>query len=115
MTVTALLALPSVLWAQYKTEVNSFNLTGPYAVSTPLTLDTVDVQGRKFDDKSLLSAIPLEPTASKVFTGQVLPSLSGSRGVGLLTFYVNNSDYLKESIQAVHRRHRGRRGAEPCP
>ena len=91
--------------AQQKTEIRSFNLTGPYAVNVPLALDSVDVQGNKFDDKTLLSALPLNPPNGVPFTGQVLPKLSGSRSVGLLTFYVNNSDYLKGKVEVKGPRH----------
>ena len=85
--------------AQTKTTVTSFNLSGPYAVAKPIAFDTVDVQGKKFDDKSLMSSLALtSPTTSK-FEGQVLPSLEDSRSVGLLSFYVNNSDYLKGKIE----------------
>ena len=35
--------------AQIKTEIKTFNQAGPYAVSAPLGLDTVDVQGKKSD------------------------------------------------------------------
>ena len=84
--------------AQVKTEVTQFNLAGPYAVSAPLSLDTVDVQGRKFDDKSLLGGISLMPAEGRVFSGAVLPSLDNSRSVGTLSFYLNNSDYLKGKV-----------------
>ena len=77
--------------AQVKTEVKEFRQAGPFAVTTPFATDTVNVQGQKFDEKSVLSALPLlaEPTA--VFRGGVLPSLPYSKSVGVLTFYVNNS------------------------
>ena len=85
--------------AQVKTTVSAFRQAGPFAVSKPFAVDTVDVQGKKFDDKSVLSALPIlaEPTAT--FSGQVLPSLSNSRSVGVLTFYLNNSEYLKGKIE----------------
>ena len=45
------LAAAMTATAQIKTEIKAFNQAGPYAVSAPLGLDTVDVQGKKFDDK----------------------------------------------------------------
>ena len=84
--------------AQTKTEIKQFNLSGPYAVSAPIAFDTVNVSGKKFDSKSLLDAIALTSPATGTFNGQVLPSLDNSQGVGLLTFYINNSDYLKGTI-----------------
>ena len=84
--------------AQTNTNIIQFNLSGPYSVATPFALDTVDVQGKKFDDKSLLGNVALTAPAATTFTGAVLPSLDDSKSVGLLTFYVNNSDYLKGKI-----------------
>ncbi len=85
--------------AQVKTEIREFNLSGPYAVQAPLAFDTVDVKGTKFDEKSLMSAIALTSPATGKFSGEVLPSLTENKSVGLLSFYVNNSDYLKGKIE----------------
>ena len=85
--------------AQVKTDITQFNLTGPYAVSAPIAFDTVDVKGNKFDDKSLMDAIALTSPATGKFEGAVVPSLDDSRSVGLLSFFVNNSDYLKGKIE----------------
>ncbi|MBO4718658.1 MAG: S9 family peptidase [Prevotella sp.] len=85
--------------SQVKTDITQFNLAGPHAVTTPVAFDTVDVQGKKYDDKTLLNAVSLSSPVTKLFDGQVLPSLEDSRSVGLLTFYVNNSDYLKGKIE----------------
>ena len=85
--------------SQVKTDITQFNLSGPYTVVSPVAFDTVDVQGKKFDDKTLLNAVSLSSPVTKMFDGQVLPSLGDSRSVGLLTFYVNNSDYLKGKLE----------------
>jgi dipeptidyl aminopeptidase/acylaminoacyl peptidase len=85
--------------AQVKTDIREFNQAGPFAVSVPFVMDTVDVQGKKFDDKSLMGSIALTAPATGKFSGAVLPSLDDSRSVGLLSFYVNNSDYLKGKIE----------------
>ena len=85
--------------SQVKTDITQFNLSGPYAVVAPVAFDTVDVQGKKYDDKTLMNAMSLSSPASRMFDGQVLPSLEESRSVGLLSFYVNNSDYLKGKIE----------------
>ena len=84
--------------AQEKTEVKSFNLAGPYAVAAPVAFDSVDVKGQKFDEKSMLGAVALTSPATSQFAGAVLPSLEASKSVGVLSFYVNNSDYLKGKI-----------------
>jgi len=91
-------AMNSPLLAQEKTVVREFNLSGPYVVTAPAAFDTVDVQGKKFDDKSLLKSLLLTAPVTGTFDGVVLPSLEDSRSVGLLTFYINNKDYLKGKI-----------------
>ena len=85
--------------AQVKTEVTAFRQAGPFAVTSPFATDTVDVQGKKFDEKSLLGAVALSSPTTNVFNGEVLPSLEDSRSVGLLSFYVNNADYVKGKIE----------------
>ena len=85
--------------AQVKTTVTEFRQAGPFAVAAPFANDTVDVQGKKFDDKSVLSALPIQAEPTAVFNGDVLPSLSDSRSVGVLTFFVNNADYVKGKIE----------------
>ena len=85
--------------AQVKTTVTEFRLSGPFAVTTPFATDTVDVQGKKFDDKSVMSALPLQSENQTVFQGGLLPSLDDSKSVGVLTFYVNNADYVKGKVE----------------
>ena len=99
------LAAAMTATAQIKTEITAFNQAGPYAVSAPLGLDTVNVQGKKFDDASLMSSIALTSPVTGRFVGQVLPSLSKSKSVGLLSFYVNNRDYLKGKIEVKGPKH----------
>ena len=96
-------ALASV--AQVKTAVTEFNIAGPYAVAAPFGVDTVDVQGKKFDPNSLMSAIALTSQPTGKFSGQVLPSLADSKSVGLLSFYLNNSSYLKGKIEVKGPKH----------
>lgn len=84
--------------AQVKTEIREFNLSGPYVVQAPLAFDTVDVKGAKFDEKSLMGSIALSSPISGRFSGEVLPSMPDKKSVGLLSFYINNSDFIKGKI-----------------
>lgn len=84
--------------AQQKTVVTDFNQAGPFAVAAPWAADSVDVQGKKFDPKSMLSALPLQTASQTVFYGGLLPSLTDSKSVGVLSFYVNNSSYVKGKV-----------------
>ena len=98
LMLSSALLMAICVHAQVKTEIREFNHAGPYAVTAPLALDTVDMQGKKFDEKSWLSAVPLASPATGRFSAEVLPSLPDSKSVGLLTFYVNNSDFIKGKI-----------------
>ena len=85
--------------AQQKVTVTEFLQAGPFAVTEPFATDTVDVQGKKYDEKSVLSALPLQVEPSGIFNGSILPSLKGSKSVGILSFYINNADYVKGKIE----------------
>jgi dipeptidyl aminopeptidase/acylaminoacyl peptidase len=85
--------------AQEKVAVTEFLQAGPFAVTAPFAADTVDVNGKKFDDKSVLTALPLQSENNGVFRGGRLPSLDDSRSVGVLTFFVNNRDYVKGKVE----------------
>ncbi len=86
--------------AQQKTEVREFNLTGPYAVVSPFAADTVDVNGKKFDEKSVMGGLDLSNvTTTRVWRSQLLPSLDEEKSVGMLTFYMNNSSFLKAKLE----------------
>ena len=92
------LALGISALAQEKIQVKEFNLAGPFAVTAPVGMDSVDVNGKKFDEKSLMENLSLSVEPTTVFRGQVLPSLKDRKSVGVLSFYVNNQDYVKGSV-----------------
>lgn len=94
-----LLAFALSASAQQKTEVTEFNLAGPFKVTAPLKFDTVDVKGNKYDEKSQLASLALKAEPTTVFSGKVLPKIEGERSVGVLTFYMTNSDYLKGKLK----------------
>jgi len=102
LVLSGLLALGGAVHAQVKTEIGAFNVSGPYAVTTPVALDTVDVKGQRYDAASGLNALALSsPPTGKCVGGELLPSLPDSRSVGLLSFYVNNSDYVKGKLEVT--------------
>ena len=78
--------------AQVKTTVTEFNMAGPFAVQAPVGMDSVDVNGKKFDENSLMDNLSLSVEPTTVFSGQVLPSLKDSKSVGVLSFYINNKE-----------------------
>lgn len=88
------------LSAQQTTEIKEFNLAGPYAVDVPYAADTVDVNGKKFDELSMLNGLPLsETSATTVYRGTLLPSLEKQKSVGILSFYINNTGYVKGKLK----------------
>ncbi len=104
----ALLLMPFSMQAQEKTEIRQFLHAGPFAVTAPLALDTVDVQGKKFDETSWLNGALPRTTVSplpRTYSGALLPSLPDSRSVGLLSFYVNNRDFLKGKVTVSGPKH----------
>ena len=104
--LNVLLVLPMMLMAQQTTPIREFNLCGPYAVSAPFASDTVDVNGRKFDEQSLLNAVGLKEDApATVYKEVLVPSLSDQKSVGVLSFYVNNTDYLKGRLEVKGLKH----------
>lgn len=94
-----LLLIGGMAMAQVKTEVKKFNLVGPYAVSMPHATDTVNVKGEKFDENTLLDDVSLTSPVSSIFDGILLPSQSDKKSVGVLSFYLNNTEYLKAQIE----------------
>ena len=99
LMLSSVLLMAISVQAQVKTEIREFNHAGPFAVTAPLALDTIDMQGKKFEEKSWLSSVSLTSPANGRFSGEVLPSLPDSKSVGLLTFFVNNSDFVKGKIE----------------
>jgi len=93
-----LISATMVVTAQVKTNIKQYNISGPYPVENSFALDSVDVNGKKFDCKSLLDNVSLSAPVTGTFNGEILPSLNDKKGLGLLTFYVNNSDYIKGKI-----------------
>lgn len=91
--------------AQHKTEIKEFNLAGPYRVTAPLSMDTVNVAGKAYDPASQLEAVSLSAEASITFSGQVLPRVEGERSVGVLSFYINNRDFLKGKLEVKGPKH----------
>ena len=103
--IAVVVAFLTQLQAQTKTEITTFNLAGPFAVSQPFAADTVSVGGQRFDEASLLAAIAPDIAATTSFSGAVVPSLTDSKSVSVLSFYLNNSDYLKGTIAVKGPKH----------
>ena len=91
--------------AQVKTTVTEFLQAGPFPVSTPAAADTVDVNGKRFDDAAMMAAIQLSATPTTTFKGGLLPSMADSKSVGVLSFFVNNTSYVKGKVNVSGPKH----------
>ena len=104
-----MLCATTLTWAQPSsktTTISEFNLSGPYAVVTPFAADTVDVNGKKFDEQSLLSGMSLSSeAATKVVKAGLLPSLREQKSVGVLSFFLNNTSFLKGKLEVKGPKH----------
>ena len=78
-----LLMLATTASAQEKQEIEAFNLAGPYAVGVPFAADTVNVQGKKFEESALLDGIKHDAVATTTCTSGLLPSLKDQKRWGL--------------------------------
>jgi len=91
--------------SQQKTEVKEFRLAGPFKVAQPVSVDTVDVNGKKYDEGAMLQALSLKAEPTAIHSGSQLPSLSDAKSVGVLSFYINNSSYLKGKLEVKGPKH----------
>ena len=100
-----LLMLATTASAQEKQTIEAFNLAGPYAIGVPFAADTVNVQGKKFEESALLEGIKHDAQATSTCTPGLLPSLKEQKSVGVLSFYLNNSDYLMGKLEVKGPKH----------
>ena len=96
--IGALGALSVAAAAQQKVTVTSWNMAGPYRVTQPFAMDSVNVSGQKFEDRSLLETLSVDAQTDHTYQGALLPSLKDSRSVGVASFFVNNSSYQTVKI-----------------
>ncbi len=103
--ILSLLLATSALYAQNETKATAFRYAGPVEVHKPILSDSVNVQGKRFEEKNLINAalsfdllnngiILHTDTAGKV----ILPD-SDSYQLHLLSFYLNSDRYTKGTLQ----------------
>lgn len=97
LAAVASLTLPSMADTL---NVDSFRLYGPYPLQTPLMVDSVDVNGKKFAE-SMLSAAPQR----LALTGESTPFTSGDKitvngkpELGILTFSFETKTYATPKV-----------------
>lgn len=94
--IASLIAMP--LLAQ-KQEVKEFHYAGPFVVQSPVQMDSVDLNGSKFDAKSLLkSNLNLEQVKNgSAWSGEQLPG-ANSAALHLLSFDLQNRGFFKGKL-----------------
>ncbi len=100
LLLTSLLAL-GLSAAADELRVTSFRHVGPLPLQTPVVLDTTDVQGKPFDEASLLrTPLRLESTkdASTLSSPTLPKDAQGRPALHLLTFDLTNTTYTKARI-----------------
>ena len=78
-------------------KVSSFRYAGPYTVSKPFLVDSVDVKGKAFDPKSILDT-PLSFAALKDASPVSGIPDTGENDLCLLGFSIQNQSFSKASI-----------------
>ena len=82
-------------------KVGSFNYYGPFPLSAPLMIDSVDVNGKKFVETSLNNApskISLKWMKATPFNGSAAPGHS-SHAIHMLSFNFENSAYATPELE----------------
>lgn len=79
--------------------IKQYGLVGPYAVSRPVMLDSIDVNGKPFSDEALLS-LPLADNKTTTGNGQAL-SANGDYSLAQLSFGVDVTNYTKATLNVA--------------
>jgi dipeptidyl aminopeptidase/acylaminoacyl peptidase len=85
--------------------VPCLRLAGPFAVNRPAEIDSTDVNGKAFDMATLLDAVDIDTPAADTFSGGRAPGLQGQTAVGVVSFYLNNSSYVKGQLTVSAPKH----------
>ncbi len=97
----AMLATTAVMYAGADTiAVKNFRYAGPFPVYAPVAIDSVDVNSRKFDIKSVLE-MPLNLNAALAgnsTSGEVLPGDASTPALHVISFDITNRGYVTPAL-----------------
>ena len=81
-------------------KVTAMKYAGPFKLSQPFMVDSVDVNSKKFDQTSLIST-PISLELANNGTDLVTPTLPSADGtaIHLLTFTIDNERYVKGALK----------------
>lgn len=79
--------------------IKKYWMAGPYPISRPVMLDSVDVNGKAFSDESLLT-LPINGKGSITNNGEAIPANFTENGYGLVlfSFDVDVINYTKATL-----------------
>ena len=108
LALSLLLAAVSVTATAAEHSIEAYRYAGPYAVSAPVSIDTLDVNGHAFDAKSLVDA-PTRLEAVRqgdVWQGgaealPVQPAGQGRYALHMLGFTLTNQSYTRVTLSAA--------------
>lgn len=97
-SLSALLVLP--VFAR-KQEIKDFRIVGPYAITTPIMIDSTDVNAKKYNcDDILSSAVNFDAVKNgSDWTGVELPGTENGKAVYMLGFAIQNRSYFKGDLK----------------
>lgn len=100
--LTAALGVAMSVAAQVTTTVENFDYYGPYAVSAPLMIDSVDVNTKPYSVSALLSQ-PMQTKAlrpsGKRHSGAVAPGSADGPALHMLAFTFENDNYISPKLK----------------
>ncbi len=102
--MTALGICSASVQAQDTININKVRYAGPFVVSAPFEIDSVDVNSKAFDSKSVLDAfLSFETLNNAPYTELPLcgdiQQAEGSYALGLMGFSLHNSQYTKAKLK----------------
>lgn len=77
--------------------IEKFQLAGPVAVQRPVMIDSVDINGKTFDEQSLLS-VPIATNGGKTFAAGEKLQAGGAFAVASLSFDAQTTAYTKATL-----------------
>jgi len=100
VALLALLSLISISLRAEKQQVKNFRYSGPYALHTPVNIDSVNFNSEKFKATSLLSSsLSLEAVKNgNAWNGEELPGSDSSYALHLIGFNLQNHGYFKGNL-----------------
>lgn len=82
-------------------QAKKYLYAGPFAINTPIYIDSLDVNGNKYDNNSMLDFLPPFNLLDKQKTvnNDTLPITDAKQALHLIRFYIQNQSYIKPKLE----------------